>query len=450
MRERVRCTLKVKAGAETGKGSESHRGEGAWTDLCGHRGDSFPRLVFRLVRHGYSDRVVLDLNRTFIVRLLVQLAKPFGHLLPFANRSSLFFFFPFMHVGGAERVHAEIACCFAGERPWVFFTKRSDNDSFRGLFPAGARLFDVWPLLKYGYPFSAGIMAGLINRHKGAVVFGGNSLFYYLLIPFLAPHVRRIDLLHAFGGASEEFSLPVTDKLDRRVVITGKTEADLAAQYRAHGIDPRLLERVVLIENRVQVPERCPQKHAADRLSVLFVGRGSPEKRLHLVGRAASMCRARGIPAEFSLVGDAGEAVAAADRDSCRFLGEVSDHRELEKIYACADVLVLTSSREGFPLVVMEAMAHGVVPVCTAVGGIPSHVRHEINGLLLEDGPEDRVVEQLADAVARLAENRRELAALSRSAFEYALRHFSGAKFCAAYREVLLGSEQKGNSQWPR
>lgn len=388
-----------------------------------------------------GDMSILRLNRTLPVRLLIAAARLVGSLIPPGNGSSLFFFFPFMHVGGAERVHAEIAGCFGSERPWVFFTKRSDNDSFRELFPAEARLLNLWPLLKYGYPLSVGFLAGLINRRSGAVVFGSNSLFYYLLVPYLAPHVRCIDLLHAFGGAAEEFSLPVADRLDRRVVITGKTQADLAAQYRAHGLDAGLLERVVLIENKVPVPERCPQKRPGDRLGVLFVGRGSPEKRLHLVGRAASRCSARRVPADFSLVGDAGEAVAAEDRENCRFLGEVSDPRELEKIYACADVLVLTSSREGFPLVVMEAMAHGVVPVCTAVGGIPSHVRHEINGLLLEDGPEEQVVDQLAGAIARLAENRRELADLSRSAFDYAQRHFGGANFRAAYREAVFGPE---------
>lgn len=388
---------------------------------------------------GNRDMLITRLNGTPLVRLLVRAAMVVGYLLPCRNRSSLFFFFPFLHVGGAERVHADIVGCFAEEKPWVFFTKKSDNRTFRGLFPRQARLLDIWPLLKYGYPFSVGVMAGFINRHREAAVFGSNSLFYYLLIPYLASHVRRTDLLHAFGGASDQFSLPVADRLDRRVVITEKTRQDIAEQYRAHGLDARLLERVVLIENRVPVPGRCPRKREGGRLSVIFVGRGSPEKRVHLVGRAASRCRARSIPADFSLAGDMGEAVEAADRENCRLLGEVSDPRELEKIYALADVLVLTSSREGFPLVIMEAMARGVVPVCTAVGGIPFHVRHEINGLLLEDGADDWIVEQLTAAVARLAENRAELAQLSRSAFDYASRHFSGADFCAAYREIVLG-----------
>lgn len=409
--------------------------------MRGARREGFIRLMFRLIWRGYSDATVSGLNRTLPVRLLVALSRPLGRLLPYRNRSALFFFFPFFHVGGAEKVHADIVGCFAGEEPWVFFTKRSKNSGFKARFPKEARLFNLWPLLKYGYPLSAGTMAGFINRHENPVVFGSNSLFYYLLIPFLAPHVRCVDLLHAFGGATEELSLPVVERLCRRVVITGKTVEDLKSQYRTNGIDPAFIKRVTLIENRFQVPETCPEKSGGSPLRVLYVGRGAPEKRVHLIGRAATICRRKNVNADFILVGDTQDAVEAPDRENCIFMGEVSDAARLDNIYADADVLVLVSSREGFPLVVMEAMAHGVVPVCTAVGGIPAHLEHGVNGLLLEDGAEERVVEELADAVARLAADGGELAALSRAAHAHAVRHFGGGGFCASYRRVILGED---------
>jgi L-malate glycosyltransferase len=409
--------------------------------LFNYKGVGFIWLICRLILRGYSDATICDLNRTLTVRLLVALAKPVGRLLPFTNRSAMFFFFPFLHVGGAERVHADIVGCFSSEKPWVFFTKKSDNDKFKALFPAESRLFNIWSLLKYGYPFSIGIMAGLINRHENPIVFGSNSLFYYLLVPYLKPYVRRVDLLHAFGGASDEFSLPVVDRLDRRVVITEKTTNNLMAQYRSAGIDPHLLERVVLIENRIQVPAVYPEKATGKPIKAIYVGRGAPEKRVHLVGRAASLCRERLVHAHFILVGDTREAIEASDRKNCLFMGEISDTGELERIYADADVLVLTSSREGFPMVIMESMAHGVVPVCTAVGGIPTHVHHAVNGLLLENGSDEVIVEQLVSAITRLEEDRKELLELSRAAFDYARQHFSGADFCAAYHEILLGKK---------
>jgi glycosyltransferase involved in cell wall biosynthesis len=62
-----------------------------------------------------------------------------------------------------------------------------------------------------------------------------------------------------------------------------------------------------------------------------------------------------------------------------RFLGSVND--VYERIYA-ADVLVLASRAEAFPLSVLEAMALGTCVVASDVDGIAEQVEHEQSGLL--------------------------------------------------------------------
>jgi glycosyltransferase involved in cell wall biosynthesis len=62
-----------------------------------------------------------------------------------------------------------------------------------------------------------------------------------------------------------------------------------------------------------------------------------------------------------------------------RFLGSVND--VYERIYA-ADVLVLASRAEAFPLSVLEAMALGTCVVASDVDGIAEQVQHEQSGLL--------------------------------------------------------------------
>ncbi|ABK99037.1 glycosyltransferase family 4 protein [Pelobacter propionicus] len=386
-----------------------------------------------------DDMLITKLSRTPFIRLLVRLAMPLGWLLPFRNRSALFFFFPFLHVGGAERVHAALIGCVADKRPWVFFTKRSDNQRFRPLFSARARLFNIWFLLKHGYPFSIGIMAGLINRHKRPVVFGSNSLFYYLLLPHLRQGVRRLDLLHAFGGGTEEFSLPAVPVLDARVLITSRTREDLATQYRDRGIDPNLLERVVLIPNGVEVPPSPPRRKREGKLRILYVGRASEEKRVHLVGSIAAACSQRGLAVSVTLVGDiAPETLGEGAARSCIFSGEIHDREKMDRLYATADLLLLTSSREGFPLVIMEAMAHGVVPLSTAVGGIPEHLHHGENGWLIGNhDDQELIVESACSLIAQACSDPQRLETMSQAAHEYAAAHFSSARFCEAYRRIL-------------
>jgi glycosyltransferase involved in cell wall biosynthesis len=383
------------------------------------------------------DLRILEMNDWAAIRFLVAVGKVIGSLLPFRNGSSLFFFFPFLHVGGAERVHADIVNCFAERKPWVFFTKRSENSSFRSLYLPKARLFNFWALLKYGYPLSVGIVAGFVNRHRKPVVFGSNSLFYYLLIPLLSPDVRCIDLLHAFGGGAEYFSLHSVNRLDSRVVVSGGMPAELDRLYRTHGLDSSLLERVIIIENMVRLPDRLPEKGERPSLRVLYVGRGTDEKRVYLVGMAATRCRQKGISAEFTLVGDLQSEIEAADRENCRFRGVIADPSTMDQLYAEADVLLLTSSREGFPLVVMEAMAHGVVPVCTTVGGIARHVIHGINGFLVENSEEGKIVDDVVAALGILSRDSGLLGKLSRAAFDHARASFGPEKFHSAYRNLL-------------
>jgi glycosyltransferase involved in cell wall biosynthesis len=88
----------------------------------------------------------------------------------------------------------------------------------------------------------------------------------------------------------------------------------------------------------------------------------------------------------------------------------------------------------------MEGMARGCVPVCTAVGGIPEHVRPGENGCLLPVSDDDAVVEFLCRILAELVVDRQELARLSAAAHTYARQHFGGEGFCEQYRRVIEGS----------
>lgn len=376
---------------------------------------------------------------TPVVLLLVAIGRLIGRLLPLHNPSGLFFFLPFYHTGGAERVHSQIANCFKDQQPWIFFAKRSGDARFYRQFSQAGRCFDIGPLLKYTYPVSVGILAGVIGKHPNASVFGCNSLFYYLLLPHLPAHARATDLLHALGGGAEEFALPVLDRLQRRVVISQAVRDELVAWYRSNGLDPGLEQRITVIPNQVEIPQAADKPVSDGVLRLLYVGRGGDEKRVQLIGRSARICALQGLAVEVTLVGDLDDAITAEDRACCRLTGLISDGNQLSELYQQADLLLITSSREGFPLTVMEGMAHGCVPVCTAVGGIPEHITHRENGWLLPADDDEAVVHALVQAVQLLSVDRSLLQQLSAAARQYAETRFSGERFCEQYRVVIKG-----------
>ncbi len=68
--------------------------------------------------------------------------------------------------------------------------------------------------------------------------------------------------------------------------------------------------------------------------------------------------------------------------DRVRFIGEVPN-QEIPKYLKAADCFCLPSIKEGFGIVILEAMATGIPVIASQVGGIVDIIQHEKNGLLV-------------------------------------------------------------------
>ena len=121
---------------------------------------------------------------------------------------------------------------------------------------------------------------------------------------------------------------------------------------------------------------------------IVGVGRMGPEKRFDCFLEVIFQWRQkRRAPVRACLVGDGPLRKELEERagrlglldGSVHFYGSVKD---IVPIYREADLLMLTSDREGTPNVIMEAMACGLPVVATAVGDVPELVSHETSGFV--------------------------------------------------------------------
>lgn len=140
-------------------------------------------------------------------------------------------------------------------------------------------------------------------------------------------------------------------------------------------------ERLVVRPNFALDPGPAPP--ASGRKGVLFVGRLSAEKGLDTVLSAIS-----GIADALTIIGDGPEAarLQAMAPASTRWLGTQPPERVSEEMHKAALLVFPSLAFENFPLVLVEAMAHGLPVLASDRGAMRDIVVPDVTGWLLPPG----------------------------------------------------------------
>ena len=153
---------------------------------------------------------------------------------------------------------------------------------------------------------------------------------------------------------------------------------------------------------------------SSDRVALLFVGRLVERKGCEYAIRAVAELRRSGRNARLAIVGDGPErgmleslAASLGVAAHIEFAGMLPSSAVAGR-YATAGALLMPAvtdwkgEQEGFGMVIVEAMRHGLPVIATDSGGITDIVTHEVNGLLVPE----RDADAIARAVMRLQDDR--------------------------------------------
>jgi hypothetical protein len=175
---------------------------------------------------------------------------------------------------------------------------------------------------------------------------------------------------------------------------------------------------ILIVPYGIPIPERPRLVPQYGSLRLLYSGRiVKRQKRILDFADLVRLLEERHINYSLDFVGEGTderelkEAMRMYPR--IKFLGSVP-YSEMSRIYPQYDVLVLTSESEGLSIAMLEAMSFGVVPVVTRVSGAEDTIIDNENGFLCEIGD----LSSMAERLEFLALNRKQLASVSRSAFD--------------------------------
>ena len=350
-------------------------------------------------------------------------------------------------LGGLDRQRFEITLVYSAERDAAF------RDETRSLCASGVACVEI-PMVRQPNPLADlraltrlahlfrrerfdvihahASKAGLLAR-MAALISGASRICY-------TPHV------YAFAGKSglaglafravEALAAPLTSR------VIALTPDQAAAAVRAGVARPG---QIAVIPNGIALApwDHLPPQHQAraqlaldpNRPVVALAARLDARKRVDFFLTAASHALAALPGIQFAIAGHGPELAAlprlarqlGVERD-VRFLGELPD---IVALYAAADVVCLTSSAEGMPYALMEAMAARRPVVATRVAGIEELVPSDAGVLAPRDDPA-----AFAQALARLLADPPQRERMGRAGRAHVERLWPLERFTAAHTRL--------------
>ena len=253
-------------------------------------------------------------------------------------------------------------------------------------------------------------------------VFSGRSFWMAELATVAGRLTGKHSVLFLHGG-----NLPVYGPAHRRRVerVLGRAELVLAPSdypaetFRAWGVDVRVIPNVLDVDRYDGTPRasaapnllwmRTFHEHYNPLMAVRVLARvvqTHPEARMTMAGADHGLLAATRREAErLGLV------------DQIVFPGYLGFEEKLAA-FAAHDLFLNTNVVDNMPVSVLEASASGLVPVATAVGGLPAIITDGDNGVLV-DSDDDAA---MADAVLGLVADDARFAEMSDAARGMAAR----------------------------
>jgi glycosyltransferase involved in cell wall biosynthesis len=172
-------------------------------------------------------------------------------------------------------------------------------------------------------------------------------------------------------------------------------------------------------------------------LAVFFIGRISPEKNpdvfIEVAGKLLKADKAQHL--KFFVIGDGvmrpevEAAIAKLNSDRVVYLGYKA---KVGNYLSAADIFVLPSSVEGFPLSILEAMAMKVAVIASDVGAVSEVIESGVEGYVVTPGS----VDEIASAIDELQQDRSKLLDMKRKSRKKIEANFSNATLGRNYKNL--------------
>lgn len=289
----------------------------------------------------------------------------------------------------------------------------------------------------------------IIHTHTAKAGFLGRIASIVSLQPSIRVHTFHGHLLNGYFGSFKRSLVVIAERIlglftHQLLAVGDKVRQDLLTagigNPKKFGLMPPGLE-IGNLPNKLIL--QASYELTSSTVQCAFIGRVTKIKRPDRFLDVVSEIKRRGVNLEFFMAGDGELLESCRERISVeklpvKILGWQSD---IEKVLAAADVVLLTSDNEGTPLSLIQAGMAGLPVVTTRVGSVPEVVLDGVTGIITS-----LEVQEIADALEKLAGSSELRAQLGATAQEFTLANFGVKRLVHDHEELyekLLASRAK-------
>lgn len=280
------------------------------------------------------------------------------------------------------------------------------------------------------------------GRFKPPVILSASSSNFLFLRDYLGWSVRRIRFQYRLRKTIHNlFNVydPELNQKDSHLVLFSrfarKIHQDLGQVER----------NISILFPGLPVPVARKHKKKSDGIHLLFVGVWFERKGGRFLLEAYQKLRLTKKNLKLTILGPLPKDIKITDNTIYQH-DFVSYERLHQEFYHQADILVnVPPVAEGFGMVVLEAMSHGVVPVVSAVYALPELVENGVSGVVVKPGD----TQSLVTSLKKLIRNKKLCQDMGQAAQVRFRRLFSTShrnrKLNNLYAKVLRTQDYSGN-----
>ena len=192
-----------------------------------------------------------------------------------------------------------------------------------------------------------------------------------LLKPFVKKITQQADVVFSYGGKIT----PIIKSLGIAPNHIIEIPSGVEAEFISHTI----------------------ASHTEPFVKFVFLGRVERRKGIVELNKALAQLIVENHPFQFDFIGPIPEELKL-NHASINYLGEMRDSKKIKDQLRQSDVLVCASWSEGFPNVILEAMASGLAIIATDVGAVSTMVSNK-NGWLIQPFDSKQLHDTLIEAL---------------------------------------------------